>query len=159
MTPRLNAFELAPEIAKQGTRLQEAVNATGVDPLVMELIKLRASQINGCAYCLNMHSREARKRGETEQRLYVLAAWRESTLYTPAERAALAWTEALTHVDTKGAPDAAFEELKKHFTDVQIVGITAQASMIALWNRLAIGLGFVHPSETDHAAAAQTGPT
>ena len=111
---------------------------------LIELVKMRASQINGCAYCLDVHSKDARKHGESEQRLYLLSAWRESPLYSRAERAALAWTEALTSVAETRAPDADYDELKMHFSDKQITDISILVGMINLWNRLAIGMRYVH---------------
>ena len=103
-------------------------------------MKMRASQINGCAFCLYMHSRHARRRGETEQRLYLLNAWREVPLYSPRERAALAWTEALTKIAETHAPDADYAELCRHFSTREIVDLTTLIGLINLWNRLAIGL-------------------
>ena len=105
---------------------------------------MRASQINGCAYCLDMHSRDARRSGETEQRLYVLTAWRESPLYSPRERAALAWTECLTNVAAAGAPDDAYAALELHFSAKEIVELSILIGLINLWNRLAIGMRAQH---------------
>jgi AhpD family alkylhydroperoxidase len=105
---------------------------------------MRASQINGCAYCIKMHSADARKAGETEDRLYLLNAWRESHLYTPRERAALAWTEALTLLSETGAPDADYEELKAHFTEEEQVKLTLVIGAINTWNRFAVGFRSVH---------------
>ena len=110
---------------------------------LIELVKFRASQINGCAYCLDVHSKDARKAGETEQRLYLLDAWRKSPHYTPAERAALAWTEALTRVAETRAPDADYAALRDHFSDKEIVDLTYLIGMINFWNRLAIGMRYV----------------
>jgi len=106
---------------------------------------MRASQINGCAYCLDMHSRDARSHGETEQRLYVLNAWRESPLYSPRERVALAWTECLTRVATEGAPDDAYAALEAEFSPRETVDLSVLIGMINLWNRLAIGVRLQHP--------------
>jgi AhpD family alkylhydroperoxidase len=114
---------------------------------------MRGSQINGCAFCLDMHSKDARRQGETEQRLYLLNAWRESPLYTAAERAALGWTEALTLVAQNGTPEAASEALRAHFSDKEIVDLTILIGMINLWNRLAIGLRFEHGGGRAAAAA------
>jgi AhpD family alkylhydroperoxidase len=111
---------------------------------LVELVKMRASQINGCAYCIKMHSADARKAGETEDRLYLLNAWRESHLYTPRERAALAWTEALTLLSETGAPDADYEELKAHFTEEEQVKLTLVIGAINTWNRFAVGFRSVH---------------
>jgi AhpD family alkylhydroperoxidase len=110
---------------------------------LIELVKMRASQINGCAYCLDVHSKDARKAGETEQRLYLLNAWRESPAFSPAERAALAWTEALTKVGESRAADADFAALRPHFSDKEIVDLTYLIGMINFWNRLAIGMRYV----------------
>ena len=112
---------------------------------LLNLVKLRASQINGCAFCLDMHSKDARKLGETEQRLYLLNAWRESPIYTPAERAALAWTEALTQIAETHAPDADYELLQKHFSAKEVADLTILIGMINLWNRVAVGMRTQHP--------------
>jgi AhpD family alkylhydroperoxidase len=115
---------------------------------------MRASQINGCAFCLHMHSKDARAAGETEERLYLLNAWRESSLYTPRERAALAWTEALTLVAQTGAPDADYEGLKPHFSETEIVNLTLLIGLINSWNRMAVGLRSQHPRTWSAKAAA-----
>ncbi len=138
---------LTPEIAPDGHAALRGVEAyiqrSGLPHRLIELVKMRASQINGCAFCLDMHSRDARKRGETEQRLYLLNGWRESPLYAAAERAALAWTEALTLVADKHASDADYAALRQHFSDKEIVDLTILVGMINLWNRLAIGMRYV----------------
>src|SRR5215468_3257951 len=108
------------------------------EPLLLELIKMRASQINGCAYCLDMHSLDARAVGETEQRLYTLDAWEETPFFTERERAALAWTEAVTLLSETHVPDDVYEETKKHFSEKEIVDLTLAVGMINMWNRLAI---------------------
>jgi AhpD family alkylhydroperoxidase len=120
--------------------LEGAVRASELEPLLLELVKLRASQINGCAYCLDMHSKDARARGEGEQRLHVLAAWREAPFYSPRERAALAWCESLTLLPQTGAPDEVFEELRQQVSDEEIAALTFQIVTINGWNRLAVGL-------------------
>ena len=145
MQPRPNTYGLVPEISKHGTALQAAIDDTGVAKELLLLIQLRVSQINGCAYCLHMHTREARRHGETETRIYLLPAWRESLLFSEKERAVLDWAEALTLVSTRGAPDALFDALKAHFSEREIVGITSAVSMINFWNRIAIGSAFVSP--------------
>ena len=117
---------------------------SGLPKRLIELVKMRASQINGCAYCIDVHSKDARKAGETEQRLYLLNAWRDSPLFSPAERAALAWTEALTHLAATGAGDADYEVLRPHFSDKEIVDLTYLIGMINFWNRLAVGMRYVH---------------
>ena len=143
---RLNAYELAPA----GTTALQAVEAylhqSTLGAQLIELVKMRASQINGCAYCLDMHSKALRKGGESEQRIYLLNAWRESPLYSPRERAALAWTEALTLISETHAPDDVYEEVHRHFDDREVVDLTTLIGMINLWNRLAIGLRYEHPT-------------
>ena len=119
----------------------------------MGLIKTRASQINRCAYCLHMHTREARQAGETEERLYLLGAWRESPLFTTRERAALAWTEALTLLANAGAPDALYAEVAASFSEAERVALTMAIGTINAWNRVAVGFGLVHPSVDGRAAA------
>ena len=120
--------------------LEHAVRSSGLEPLLLELVKLRASQINGCAYCLDMHSKDARAQGEDEQRLHVLAAWREAPFYSPRERAALAWCEALTALPQTGAPDDVFADLEAQFSPEEIAALTFQIVAINGWNRLAVGL-------------------
>ena len=116
-----------------------AIEAGGLDPKLLHLVEMRASQINGCAYCLDMHSKDARAAGETEQRLYLLDAWRESPFYSDRERAALAWTEALTRISkTKDVPDALYDEMRKHFSDKELVDLSLAIIAINGWNRLAI---------------------
>jgi AhpD family alkylhydroperoxidase len=115
-------------------------------------VKIRASQINGCANCLHMHTADARKAGETEERIYLLNAWRESLLFTPRERAALAWTEALTLLSETHAPDADYEALQAHFTPKEQVDLTLLIGVINTWNRLAVGFRAVHPNDRKGAA-------
>jgi AhpD family alkylhydroperoxidase len=119
---------------------------------LMELVKIRASQINGCAFCLDMHTAEARKRGETEQRLYLLDAWRESPLYNERERAALTWTEALTLLPQTRAPDDAYRALQAQFSDEEQVALTLLIVAINGWNRIQVGFRAVHPVEERRAA-------
>jgi AhpD family alkylhydroperoxidase len=147
---------LPPRIAPEGFKAVRGVEAyiqrCGLPAGLVELVKIRASQINGCAFCLDMHSKDARRRGETEQLLYLLDAWRESPLYTPAERAALAWAEALTSVGVSRAPDADYEALRAQFSDREIVDLTILIGLINLWNRLAVGMRYVHDTERAEAA-------
>jgi len=154
MTTRLNAYALAPEGIKKMAELEENLRNSGLEYSLYELVKMRASQINGCAFCLHMHSKDARAAGETEERLYLLNAWRESSLYTPRERAALAWTEALTLVAQTGAPDADYEGLKPHFSESEIVNLTLLIGLINSWNRMAVGLRSQHPKTWSAKAAA-----
>ena len=128
------------------------IAASGLEHSLIELVKTRASQINGCAYCIHMHTRDARAHGETEERLYLLDAWRESPLYSDRERAALAWTESLTLIAETRAPDDVFDEVKKHFSDDEIVKLTVLIGAINAWNRLAISLRSIHPVKASAAA-------
>lgn len=119
--------------------LEAAVRRSGLEPLLLELVKVRASQLNGCAHCLEMHTKDARARGEEEQRLHVLAAWREAPFYSERERAALAWCEALTLLPESGAPDDVYAELEETFSREEIAALTYQIVAINGWNRLAVG--------------------
>jgi len=152
MTPRIDLFKAAPDAIKAMMGLETYVRASGLQPSLMELVKMRASQLNGCAFCLDMHARDARKQGESEQRLYLLSAWRESPLFTDSERAALAWTEALTRLPDTGVPDAIYEELARHFSEAEIVRLSMLIVAINGWNRLNVGVRTVHPVEERSAA-------
>ena len=134
--------EIIPDAYRALSGVETYLSGCGLDRTLVELVKLRASQINGCAFCIDMHTRDARKRGETELRLYLLDAWRETPLYTERERAALAWTEHLTRVSTDGAPATAYDRLCSLFSEVEVANLTVLIGMINLWNRLAIGGGF-----------------
>src|SRR4051794_31720262 len=137
MEPRLNYPTLAPEPLKLMYAMEKYLGACGLEHSLLELVKTRASQINGCAFCLDMHTQDARAAGETEQRLYALPAWREAPFYTARERAALAWTEAVTRLDGR-VPDAVYEEVRPHFTEKELVDLTWAVVAINGWNRLAI---------------------
>ena len=152
MTPRFNPYQAAPEAMKSVAALDTYVQGSGLEPSLVELIKMRASQINGCAYCLHMHSRDARAKGETEERLYLLDAWRESPLYTDRERAALGWTEAVTLVSQTHVPDNVYEELRGQFSEEEVVKLTVAIAAINAWNRIAISFRAVHPVRKPHAA-------
>ena len=141
---RLDFRAAAPQAYAAVSGVERYIQSCGLEKSLIELVKMRASQINGCAYCLDMHSRDARRSGETEQRLYVLTAWRESPLYSPRERAALAWTECLTNVAAAGAPDDAYAALELHFSAKEIVELSILIGLINLWNRLAIGMRAQH---------------
>ena len=149
---RLSAARIAPEGYKTLTDVEAYLRRCGLEPSLIELVKMRASQINGCAFCLDMHSRDARRNGESEQRLYLLDAWQESSLYTPRERAALAWTEAVTRVADTHAPDAPYDGLRPHFSEKEIVDLTILIGMINLWNRIAVGFRNQHRVEAHQAA-------
>ncbi|MGH6617532.1 carboxymuconolactone decarboxylase family protein [Sphingomonas sp.] len=154
MTPRIkNPFKSIPDGLKAMMAVEASIAASGLEHSLLELVKMRASQINGCAYCIHMHATDARSHGETEMRLYMLNAWRESPLYTDRERAALAWTEALTHVADTGAPDADYALVSAQFSEEEQVQLTLLIGSINLWNRLQIGLRAVHPVDAARAAA------
>ena len=154
MTPRIkNPFKLAPEAVKVMMALETTLNSTGLEHSLLELVKLRASQINGCAFCIHMHVTDLRSHGETEMRLYMVSAWRDSSLYTDRERAALAWTEALTRISETGAPDPDYEVLKSQFTEAEQVNLTFAIGTINVWNRLQVGFRAPHPVEAPRAAA------
>lgn len=138
MSSRLNYVQASPKGFDAMRALQEHVENSGLEHSLLELVKMRASQINGCAYCLDMHSKDARAAGETEQRLYLLNAWRESPFYTPRERAALAWTEALTQIAARDVPDALYDEARSQFSDSELVDLSFAIIAINGWNRLAI---------------------
>ncbi|MDY0081703.1 MAG: carboxymuconolactone decarboxylase family protein [Ignavibacteriaceae bacterium] len=135
---RLDWAKVSPDALKAMLAVQGFTDKSSLDHKLIELIKIRASQINGCAYCLDMHTKDALAIGESDQRLHVLAAWREAPFYSEKERAALAWCESLTEISEKGAPENLFKELQKHFTNEQIVEITLAVIVINGWNRLAV---------------------
>jgi AhpD family alkylhydroperoxidase len=153
----MNANELfaaAPELMKKWTATSVAV-ASSLEPTLARLVEIRASQINGCANCINMHAAEARTKGETEQRIYLLSAWREAPCYTRRERAALRWTEALTRLSEGPALEGAREALQAEFTAEEQVKLTLMINIINGWNRIAVGFRqFVDPGEAKAAAAA-----
>jgi AhpD family alkylhydroperoxidase len=135
--------------------LEAHVRGSRLEPGLLDLVRMRASQINGCAYCLDMHSKDARAAGETEQRLYALDAWRETPFYTERERAALAWTEAVTLIREGHASDEVYHEVKAHFTEEELVALTLAIVAINGWNRLCIGFR-VEPGTYQPGAAART---
>lgn len=153
MKPRLDYFAAAPDVMQGMLEMEKRVRSSGLEHSLIGLVKTRASQINGCAYCIHMHTRDARAQGETEERLYLLDAWRESSLYSDRERAALAWTEALTLVAQTRAPDEAYEPLKEHFREDEIVKLTLLITTINAWNRIAVGFRSTHPVDKNHAGA------
>ena len=141
MTPRIDATNyIKSGLGKAMLALQREVETSGLEHSLMELVKIRASQINGCAYCLHVHSKDARHGGETEQRLYLLDAWHESSLYTERERAALAWTEALTRIAETHAPDATYDEVRRHFEDKELVDLTTLIGLAPPCRRRPISL-------------------
>ena len=141
---RMAYYQVAPDALKAVMGVENYIQHCGLEKSLIELVKMRASQINGCAYCLYMHSSDARKAGETEQRLYCL--------YTERERAALAWTDAVTKISETHAPAATYEALKPHFSEKEIVDLTVLIGTINLWNRLAISFRSQHPMPKANAA-------
>ena len=140
MSERIDYSKVTPEGYRAMSGLERYVRGSGLEPSLLELVKLRASQINGCAYCIDMHWKDARARGESEQRLYGLMAWRESPYYTERERAALAWTEAVTLIADNHVPDELYEEVRQYFNETELVNLTLALVAINGWNRLAISL-------------------
>ncbi|MFL5697120.1 MAG: carboxymuconolactone decarboxylase family protein [Ktedonobacteraceae bacterium] len=140
MSERIDYSKVTPEGYRAMSGLERYVRGSGLEPSLLELVKLRASQINGCAYCIDMHWKDARARGESEQRLYGLMAWRESPYYTERERAALAWTEAVTLIADSHVPDELYEEVRQSFNETELVNLTFALVAINGWNRLAISL-------------------
>ena len=153
MKPRLNPYQVAPDTIKALSALEAQVQASGLEKSLIELVKTRASQINGCAFCINMHTQDARKNGETEQRLYLLNAWREAPVYTDRERAALTWTEAVTLISETHAPDDVYEQVRAQFSEVETVNLTMLVATINAWNRIAISFRSI-PSVKAKAAVA-----
>lgn len=147
MTKRLNPYVAAPDTMKPLIALEATLKESGLEHSLIHLVKMRASQINGCAYCLHMHSADAIKEGESPARLFLLDAWHESALYSPRERAALAWTDALTLVSQTHAPDEVYEEVQRHFSPEETVKLTMLIATINSWNRIAIGFRSAHPND------------
>jgi AhpD family alkylhydroperoxidase len=159
MPMRLDARKVAPEVFQAMLGLESAVRSTGLEGNLLDLVKLRASQINGCAYCIDMHSKDLRAEGESEQRLYLLDVWREApSFYSDRERAALAWTESVTRVAEGHVPDAIFEEVRQQFSDDELVKLTLAIVAINGWNRFAIAFrapaGHYQPTRQHEAVTA-----
>lgn len=138
MAHRIDVDKVAPEAVRAMLGLEEYVRSSGLEPPLLELVKLRASQMNGCAYCVDMHTKDARARNETEQRLYAVAVWREAPFFTERERAALAWTEAVTYVGYNHVPDDVYQKARQHFSEKELVDLTIAVIAINGWNRLAV---------------------
>lgn len=149
---RLRAYDVAPAAIEAVRKVEAHIQQCGLEKSLIELVKMRASQINGCAFCLHMHTTDARAEGETEERLYLLDAWRESTLYSERERAALAWTEAVTLVSQTHVPDDVFEAARKQFSEEELVKLTLLIVTINGWNRIAISFRSQHPVTVVKAA-------
>jgi AhpD family alkylhydroperoxidase len=138
MRSRIEYIKAAPELLEALGPLDDYVRNCGLEPSLIDLVLIRASQINGCAYCIDMHTKDARARGETEQRIYELDAWRETPFYSEREMAALAWTEAVTLITDGHVPDDVYEEARKWFSEVELVNLTVAVGLINAWNRLSI---------------------
>lgn len=151
MQPRIDYRKYAGEALQTMLNLEKYISECGLDERLVLLLKMRASQVNGCAYCIDMHSIDARAVGESEQRLYELDAWRETPFYSDRERAALAWTEAITLVAETHVPDSAYEEVRKYFSEREIIDLTIVATVINMWNRMAIATRAV-PGHYRHVA-------
>ena len=154
MTAKLDPFAAAPTLMKSWMGTSLAIHSS-LEASLIHLVEIRASQINGCANCINMHTQEAREKGETEQRIYLLSAWREAPCYSARERAALGWTEALTRLSEGHTHEQAYEALKQQFTEEEQVKLTLMINVINGWNRLAVGFGlWIDPAAAKAAQAA-----
>ncbi len=157
MEPRIDYLKAAPNGVKAMHGLETYVRNCGLEKSLLELVRTRVSQINSCAYCIDMHTKDARAAGETEQRLYELNAWRETPFYTDRERAALAWAEALTLISTTHAPDDVYEQARAQFNETELMNLTLAIGTINIWNRLAIGFrsvpGSYQPEQRKNAGA------
>lgn len=139
MNQRIDYYKASKEATGAMLALEKAVNAFGLEPSLLELVKLRASQINGCAFCVDLHTADAKKAGESDRRLHAVTVWREAPFFTPRERAALAWTESLTRLPDTHASDADYALLREQFSDKEMADLTVAIIAINGWNRLAVG--------------------
>jgi AhpD family alkylhydroperoxidase len=154
MEPRID-YKKAPQgVAQAMSAVDRYVKQSGLEPQLVELVKMRASMINGCAYCIDMHSKDARAQGETEQRLYALSAWRETPFFSDREEAALEWTEAVTLVSQTHVPDEIYERVRRQFSEAELISLTLAVIAINGWNRLAIACravpGTYQPAQSAH---------
>jgi AhpD family alkylhydroperoxidase len=154
MTQRIDYRRVSPAAVQAMAGLQKYVDDCGLEASLLNLVKLRASQINGCAYCVDMHTLDARALGETEQRLYAVAVWREAPFFTERERAALAWTEEVTLISHTKASDAAYEEVQRHLNEKELVDLTMAIIAINGWNRLAVSFRAVAGRYHPHSSSA-----
>lgn len=155
MKSRLNPYKVAPDLMNVMMEMEQAVQGSGLNTSLVDLMRIRASQINGCAFCIHMHTRDARAKGETEERIYLLNAWRESPLYTERERAALAWTEAVTLVAQTRVSNEIYESVRAQFDEAELVKLTLLVTTINAWNRIAISFRLVHPTTIDQTTQVQ----
>jgi AhpD family alkylhydroperoxidase len=139
MEQRLDFYKASPDAMKALIALEAAVSKLGIDPVLLDLVKLRASQINGCAFCVDLHSVDLRKKGESERRVFGVSVWHETPFFTDRERAALAWTEAVTLLAESHAPEADYEDLCNQFSERERVDLTLAIGIVNIWNRLAVG--------------------
>lgn len=159
MEQRLSYSKAAPEGIENLRKLEGYIKKSGLEPDLMELVKLRASQLNGCAYCIDMHTKDARTNGESEQRLYGVSAWHEAPFYSERERAALTWTEAVTLISQDHVPDEIYAEARKYFSEKELVDLTLGIIAINSWNRLAVSFRTLAGSyQPDHPAAKKDSP-
>jgi AhpD family alkylhydroperoxidase len=160
MKPRLESQEVAPEAVTALAGVEKYVRQCGLEHSLLELVKLRASQLNGCAYCVDMHTKDARAAGETEQRLYAVAVWEETPFFTDRERGALAWTEAVTFISQNHVPEDVYQLARKQFSEKELVDLTMAIIAINGWNRLAISFrtvpGTYQPAATQLAASGRS---
>lgn len=154
MQPRLDFWKADPKLMNAVLVLNKAATEAGLEHSLIHLVKVRASQINGCSYCVDMHTKEARKDGESEQRLYLVSAWRESPLFTARERAALAWTEKLTLLASGPVEDALYAQTLEHFSAEDLVKLTVLVGVINVWNRICVAFHAIHPMPATASAAA-----
>ena len=154
MQPRLDFWKADPKLMNAVLALNKAATESGLEHSLIHLVKLRASQINGCSYCVDMHTKEARKDGESEQRLYLVSAWRESPLFTERERAAFAWTEKLTLLASGPVDDAPYARALEHFSEQDLVKLTVLVGVINVWNRLCVSFHAVHSVTAAASVAA-----
>jgi AhpD family alkylhydroperoxidase len=155
---RIDYYKVAPEAVKAVSALEQYVRASELEPTLIEFVKVRASLMNGCAYCVDLHTKDARAKGETEQRLFAVPVWHETPFFSPRERAALAWTEAVTDIGRSGLSDALYDEASAHFSDKELVDLTVAVIAINAWNRLAVtfrpAVGTYKPAAATTAASA-----
>ncbi|MCC6617189.1 MAG: carboxymuconolactone decarboxylase family protein [Anaerolineae bacterium] len=156
MEARLDYSTISPEAMRAMNGLERVVRASSLEPALLELVRLRASQINGCGYCVDMHSKDARAKGETEQRLYALSVWHETPFYDERERAALLWTENLTLISETHVPDEVYEEVRRHFSEKELVELTLAVVLINGWNRFGISFRDVPGSYEPEQPVAAT---
>ena len=154
MQQRLDFWKADPKLLSAVAALNKAATESGLEHSLNHLVKLRASQINGCSFCVDMHAREAREDGESEQRLYLVSAWRESPLFTARERTALAWTEKLTLLASGPVDDALYEQAIEHFSEAELVKLSVLVGVINVWNRLCVSFHAIHPVPEGASAAA-----